>query len=116
MQHMSVQSGMNHAYYRANNNRWTILFEEGEAILSHYPLKNLSTTELKPRDGFFEHRVVLHTVTETPKGESEAASRIYLDTFPEAEFVVIEDAAHFPFYERPDDFARTISQFLDDIK
>ena len=55
------QVGMNHVYLRANGNRWAILFEEGSAILSRYPLENHSFVELKPPDGFFEHRIALHT-------------------------------------------------------
>jgi proline iminopeptidase len=44
--------------------------------------------------------------------QSEAASRMYEETFPNAEFTVIENAGHFSFEERPDDFARVVSQFL----
>ncbi len=61
--------GMNYAYYRANGNKWAIFFEEGEAILSRYPLANLSFTELAPQVDFFEHRVVLHATAITPNGE-----------------------------------------------
>jgi endonuclease/exonuclease/phosphatase family metal-dependent hydrolase len=60
---------MNYAYYRANGNRWAIFFEEGEAILSRYPLTNLTYTELEPQADTFEHRVVLHATAKTPTGE-----------------------------------------------
>jgi endonuclease/exonuclease/phosphatase family metal-dependent hydrolase len=66
---LAQKTGMHYAYLRANGNRWTIFFEEGEAILSKYPLYNLSYTELRPQAGFFEHRVVLHATTSTPLGE-----------------------------------------------
>jgi endonuclease/exonuclease/phosphatase family metal-dependent hydrolase len=56
---------MNFAYQRANGNRWAILFEEGEAILSRYPLINLESTELRPQGGFFRHRIVLHATAIT---------------------------------------------------
>ena len=44
--------------------------------------------------------------------QSEAATRLYVDTFPNAEFVVIENAGHFSFEEQPNEFARIVSQFL----
>lgn len=66
---LGQRTGMHYVYLRANGNRWTIFFEEGEAILSKYPLDNLSYTELQPQAGFFEHRVALHATTSTPLGE-----------------------------------------------
>jgi endonuclease/exonuclease/phosphatase family metal-dependent hydrolase len=66
---LAQKTGMHYVYLRANGNRWTIFFEEGEAILSKYPLYNLSYTELRPRTSFFEHRVVLHATMSTPLGE-----------------------------------------------
>lgn len=68
-EYLAEQTGMNYAYYRANGNKWAIFFEEGEAILSRYPLTHLSFTELKPQADFFEHRVVLHATATTPAGE-----------------------------------------------
>ena len=68
-EYLAEQTGMNYAYYRANGNKWAIFFEEGEAILSRYPLTHLSFTELKPKADFFEHRVVLHATAITPAGE-----------------------------------------------
>jgi len=67
--YLAEQTGMNHAYVRANGNRWAIFFEEGEAILSRYPLSNLTYTELEPQADTFEHRVVLHATATTPTGE-----------------------------------------------
>jgi endonuclease/exonuclease/phosphatase family metal-dependent hydrolase len=63
------QVGMNYIYLRANGNRWAILFEEGSAILSRYPLENTSFVELRPPGGFFEHRIALHTTAVTHWGE-----------------------------------------------
>ncbi len=60
---------MNYLYLRANGNRRAILFEEGEAILSRYPLRDPAFAELKPRAGFFENRAVLHAVAVTPWGD-----------------------------------------------
>jgi endonuclease/exonuclease/phosphatase family metal-dependent hydrolase len=68
-EYLAEQAGMNYAYYRANGNKWAIFFEEGEAILSRYPLTHLSFTELKPQADTFEHRVVLHATTLMPTGE-----------------------------------------------
>ena len=44
--------------------------------------------------------------------QSEAASHLYVDSFPNAEFMVIEDAAHTSFEEQPEQFAKIVSEFL----
>jgi endonuclease/exonuclease/phosphatase family metal-dependent hydrolase len=69
VEYLASRTGMNYLYLRANGNRWTIFFEEGEAILSRYPLHDLAFTELEPRASFFEHRVVLHATAATPWGD-----------------------------------------------
>ena len=66
--YLARRTGLNHAYVRANGSRWAILFEEGEAILSRYPLRGLTHTELRPRAGLFEHRVALSATAATPWG------------------------------------------------
>jgi len=66
---IAAQLGYNHLYYRANGNRHLILFEEGEAILSRFPLKDPVSTVLKPRVGWFESRVVLGATAVTPWGD-----------------------------------------------
>ena len=66
---LAERTGLNHLYLRANGNRWTILFEEGEAILSRYPLRDSAFTELEPRAAFFEHRVALRATAVTPWGD-----------------------------------------------
>ena len=66
---LSEKTGMNYVYLRANGNRMAIAFEEGEAILSRYPLVDPSLIELQPQAGFFQHRVALHAVTKTRFGE-----------------------------------------------
>jgi len=68
-QYLAERAGMNHLYLRANGNRRAILFEEGEAILSRYPLYDVDFAELQPRAGFFEHRMVLGATAVTPWGE-----------------------------------------------
>lgn len=67
-QRLANALGFNSVYFRANGNRWTILFEEGEVILSRFPLHNLAYAELRPQAGFFEHRVVLKATALTPWG------------------------------------------------
>ncbi len=67
--YLAERAGLNYQYLRANGNRWAILFEEGEAILSRYPLRDATFIELKPRAGFFEHRVVLAATAVTPWGD-----------------------------------------------
>jgi proline iminopeptidase len=44
--------------------------------------------------------------------QSEAASHLYAEAFPNAEFVVIEDATHFSFEEQPEQFAQIVADFL----
>lgn len=67
-EYLAKRVGMNYLYLRANGNRRTILFEEGVAILSRYPLSDPVAAELEPRAGLFEHRVVLHAAVTTPWG------------------------------------------------
>jgi endonuclease/exonuclease/phosphatase family metal-dependent hydrolase len=67
--YLARETGMNHVYLRANGNRWAILFEEGEAILSRYPLQQIAYRELQPRASLLEHRVVLRATAITPGGE-----------------------------------------------
>jgi endonuclease/exonuclease/phosphatase family metal-dependent hydrolase len=66
---LAQQLGYNYLYYRANGNRWMIFFEEGEAILSRFPLEDPSYTVLQPPAGFFESRVNLGTTVTTPWGD-----------------------------------------------
>jgi len=68
-QDLAERTGLNHLYMRANGNRWAILFEEGEAILSRYPLRDTTATGLAPRAGIFEHRVALQATAVTPWGD-----------------------------------------------
>ena len=65
---LAEETGLNHVYVRANGNRWAILFEEGEAILSRYPLRDAGFVELQPRAGFFQRRVALRATADTPWG------------------------------------------------
>lgn len=67
--YLARETGLNYLYLRANGNRWAILFEEGEAILSRYPLQDVAMRELLPRAGLFEHRVVLKATAVTPWGD-----------------------------------------------
>ena len=57
--YLADRLGMNYLYLRANGNRNAILFEEGVAILSRFQILESRFTELQPRAGIFEHRVVL---------------------------------------------------------
>jgi endonuclease/exonuclease/phosphatase family metal-dependent hydrolase len=66
--YLARETGLNYLYLRANGNRRAILFEEGEAILSRYPLRDADMQVLTPHAGFFEHRVVLHATAATPWG------------------------------------------------
>jgi len=44
--------------------------------------------------------------------QSEAASYLYVEAFPNAESAVIENAGHFSFEEQPEQFAEIVGQFL----
>ncbi len=44
--------------------------------------------------------------------QSESASRLYSDAFPDAEFIVIQNASHFSSEQQPEHFAKIVSQFL----
>jgi endonuclease/exonuclease/phosphatase family metal-dependent hydrolase len=68
-EYLASRTGLNYLFLRANGNRWAILFEEGEAILSRYPLRDPAVAELKPAPGLFEHRVALHATAVTPWGD-----------------------------------------------
>ena len=53
--------------------------------------------------------LVLHGVEDL---QSEAASRLYSDTFPNAQFAVIENASHFAFQQQPEQFAKLVADCL----
>jgi proline iminopeptidase len=57
--------------------------------------------------------LVLHGVDDL---QSEAATRLYSDTFPNAQFAAIENASHFAFQQQPDQFAKLVSDFLSNLK
>lgn len=82
---LAERLGMNYVYARANGNRWAILFEEGEAILSRFPLEDAGVQELQPRPAAFEHRIALHATAQTPLGPLTVVS-VHLTTqdHPEA--------------------------------
>src|SRR5512138_6763 len=45
--------------------------------------------------------------------QSEAATRLYVDAFPNTEFVVIENASHSSFEDQPEQFASIVKSFLE---
>jgi len=48
--------------------------------------------------------------------QSESASRLYAETFPNAKFAVIENTGHFSFEQQPEQFADIVKKFLTDQK
>jgi proline iminopeptidase len=48
--------------------------------------------------------------------QSEEATRLYVDAFPNARLAVIENSGHFIFEEQPEAFARVVTDFLDELK
>ena len=47
--------------------------------------------------------------------QPEAATRLYVQAFPNARFQLIDEAGHFSFLEQPDVFARTVGEFLAEL-
>jgi proline iminopeptidase len=47
--------------------------------------------------------------------QSEKASRMYADLFPNAEFQIIKNTSHFPFSENPETFSKIVGNFLQDL-
>jgi len=47
--------------------------------------------------------------------QTETASRIYSDAFPDATFRVIENAGHFMFNDYPEEFGEAVGQFLSNL-
>jgi endonuclease/exonuclease/phosphatase family metal-dependent hydrolase len=72
--YLAERTGLNYVYLPANGNRWTILFAEGEAILSRYTLTDVAHVELQPKAGFFEHRIALQVTAKTPWGAIRVVS------------------------------------------
>ena len=68
-EYLAKKLGYNYLYYRANGNRHLIFFEEGEAILSRFPLKDPQISVLQPKAGFFENRVTVGATAVTPQEE-----------------------------------------------
>jgi endonuclease/exonuclease/phosphatase family metal-dependent hydrolase len=84
LRRLGTLTGMNYLGLRANGNRWAILFEEGVAILSRFPLVDALAEELAPRAGFFQHRVVLKATAATPDGELDVYVTHLTHNNPEA--------------------------------
>ena len=66
---LAAELGYNYLYYRASGNRSLIFFEEGEAILSRFPLHDPRPAVLMPRVDLFERRVALSAIASTPWGD-----------------------------------------------
>jgi endonuclease/exonuclease/phosphatase family metal-dependent hydrolase len=84
LERLAELTGMNYLGLRANGNRWAILFEEGVAILSRFPLTDPLGEELKPSAGFFQHRVVLQATVATPSGDLDVFVTHLTHNNPEA--------------------------------
>jgi len=54
--------------------------------------------------------LVIHGVGDL---QSEAASRMYVQAFPNAQFATIENAGHFSFADQPEIFSQIVRKFLD---
>jgi len=70
-----------------------------------------------------DYRKALHAVTApvfvihgANDLQSEKASRMYAEAFPNAQFHVIQNATHFPFDEQPEEFAAVVGEFLGELE
>jgi endonuclease/exonuclease/phosphatase family metal-dependent hydrolase len=66
---LAGELGYNYLYYRASGNKSLIFFEQGEVILSRFPLRDQRSTLLAPRVDLFEWRVALSAIASTPWGD-----------------------------------------------
>jgi endonuclease/exonuclease/phosphatase family metal-dependent hydrolase len=66
---IAQRTGLNHVFLRANGNRFAILFEEGSAIVSRFPLRDIDRVVLAPAAGPFEHRIALAATVAAPSGD-----------------------------------------------
>lgn len=48
--------------------------------------------------------------------QSESGSRTYAAAFPNTRFEIIQGAGHFPFFDRPQEFAAAVRRFLHELK
>ena len=94
-EYLAMQLGYNYLYYRANGNHALIFFEEGEAILSRFPLEDPIFVELKPRMGWFESRVSLGATTLTPWGGVTVFVNHLTDKDPEVRAGQVESLRQF---------------------
>ena len=93
--YLGQASGLNHAYLRANGNRWAMLFEEGEAILSRFPLRDVRFIELRPREAPFQHRVAVSAVVDTALGPLRVVSTHLANQNPTVNQEQASTLAHF---------------------
>jgi len=77
---------------------WGMYMSMGQRHDYRAPLRNVTAPTL-----------VIHGANDL---QSEAATRLYVEAFPNAQFAVVENAGHFSFEEQPEVFARIVGQFL----
>jgi len=88
-------TGLNYGFLRANGNRWAMLFEEGEAILSRFPLRDVRFTELRPREAPFQHRVAVSAQVDTTIGPLRVVSAHLANQNPTVNQEQAATLAHF---------------------
>ncbi len=67
--YLARRTRRNHVFVRSAGSRWAMLFEEGVAILSRFPLRDPAAFVLEPRPWLFGRRVVLRATADTPWGD-----------------------------------------------
>ncbi len=71
--------GMDHAYAVANGSRARIGFEEGEAVLSAFPIRSARRVLLRPLERIYRNRVALVVELDTGGGETLTVVAVHLD-------------------------------------
>jgi endonuclease/exonuclease/phosphatase (EEP) superfamily protein YafD len=79
VERLATELGMDAAFARANGKMDRIGFEEGEAVLSRYPIVQALRVPLAPRRPFYERRVALVCVLALGSGETLTVVGTHLD-------------------------------------
>jgi pimeloyl-ACP methyl ester carboxylesterase len=78
--------------------------------------KRLPDSEVPAAERLSELRIpILLIVGENDEPYSHAATKFIVEELPFTQKIIIEDAAHLPNMEHPEEFQRIVSTFLDDL-
>ena len=111
--------GMNRKPEEVNQEMRKLLFEMNRIALGHEAKelgKRLPNTQIESFEHLQEIKIpVLVLVGDNDIPYMQAASDYMIERIPNSRKVVIEDAAHLPNMDQPEEFRRNIQKFLDEI-